>query len=68
MACWSIDFCADAPTASIFWIAAARLGVSSRSPGGAATTTRKAAPRWPPNLALIRSVAFCVSEPGILSH
>ena len=35
-------------------------------PAGAATTTRSARPSAPPNFALIRSVAFCVSEPGIL--
>ena len=38
-----------------------------RSPGGAATTTRSAAPFWPPNFALIRSVAFCKSVPGTLN-
>ena len=43
-----------------------RCGVSSRWPGGAATTTRSAAPFWPRNLALIRSVAFWTSVPGML--
>ena len=35
-------------------------------PAGAATTTRSADPFCPPNLALIRSVAFCTSDPGML--
>ena len=58
--------CEACDATSIFAIASERSGVSSRSPSGAASTTRSAAPFWPPNFALIRSVAFCVSEPGIL--
>ena len=43
------------------------LGRVERSPGGAAMTTRSAAPFWPPNFALIRSVAFWKSVPGTLN-
>src|SRR5438105_15929461 len=58
--------CETRPAAIICRIADARAAVSTRWPGGAATTTRSAAPFSAPNLAVIRSVAFCVSEPGIL--
>ena len=46
-------------------IAALRSGVSSRSPSGAAKTTFSTPPCSEANSASIRSVAFCVSEPGI---
>ena len=63
----SSDFSAAWLTASILATAAARSGVSMRSPGGAAMTTRSAAPFWPWNFALIRSVAFWKSVPGTLN-
>ncbi len=44
----------------------ARRACRAACPSGAASTTRSAAPFCAPNLALIRSVAFCVSDPGIL--
>ena len=47
-------------------IAAWACGESRLWPWGAATTTRSADPFWPPNLALIRSVAFWTSDPGML--
>ncbi len=55
-----------APAASILRRTAAFAVLSSRCPSLAASTTRRAAPFSPPNFAVIRSVAFCVSEPGIL--
>ena len=48
-------------------IAALRAGVSSRSPAGAANTMLRTAPCSEENSALIRSVAFWVSEPGIVN-
>ena len=63
----SSDFSAAWLTSSILATAACRSGVSMRSPGGAAMTTRRAAPFWPWNLALIRSVAFWKSVPGTLN-
>ena len=51
------------PRASAGWRPCAP-GVSSRWPGGAASTTRSAAPFWTGNLALIRSVARCTSDAG----
>ena len=45
--------------------AALRSGVSRRSPFGAAKTRFSTEPCSDENSALIRSVAFCVSEPGI---
>ena len=57
--------CSDAlPAASICAMAARRCGVSSRSPAGAATTTRRAAPFWPPNFALIRFGRLLDVRPG----
>ncbi len=46
-------------------IAARRSGVSSCSPSGAAKTTLSTPPCSAANSASIRSVAFCVSDPGI---
>jgi hypothetical protein len=46
-------------------IAASRSGVSSRSPAGAANTTFSTPPFSEENSDSIRSVAFCVSDPGI---
>jgi hypothetical protein len=46
-------------------IAALRSGVSSRSPSGAAKTTFSTPPCSVANSDSIRSVAFCVSDPGI---
>ena len=46
-------------------MAALRSGVSSCSPGGAAKTRFKTPPCSEANCVSIRSVAFCVSEPGI---
>ena len=46
-------------------IASRRSGVSSRSPSGAANTRFSTPPCSSANSASIRSVAFCVSEPGI---
>ena len=46
-------------------IAALRSGVSSRSPSGAAKTRLSTPPCSDANSDSIRSVAFCVSEPGI---
>ena len=51
--------------ASAFSMAALRSGVSSCSPGGAAKTMFKTPPCSEANCDSIRSVAFCVSEPGI---
>ena len=51
---------------SILAIAALASAESRLWPSGAATTTRSADPFCPPNLALIRSVAFWTSEPGML--
>ncbi len=48
-----------------FRIAALRAGVSSRSPTGAAKTRLRTPPCSEANSDLIRSVAFCVSDPGI---
>ncbi len=45
--------------------AAFRSGVSRRSPSGAAKTMFSTPPCSDANSALIRSVAFCVSDPGI---
>jgi hypothetical protein len=45
--------------------AALRAGVSSRSPGGAAKTRLSTPPCSEANSLSIRSVARCVSEPGI---
>src|SRR5918994_1001723 len=47
------------------WIAASRSGVSSLSPSGAAKTRLSTPPCSEANSASIRSVALCVSEPGI---
>ncbi len=47
------------------WTAALRSDVSSRSPSGAAKTTFSTPPCSEANSDSIRSVAFCVSEPGI---
>ena len=46
-------------------IACLRSGVSSRWPGGAAKTRLRTPPCSEANSDSIRSVAFCVSEPGI---
>ena len=46
-------------------IAALRSGVSSRSPSGAAKTRLSTQPCSDANSDSMRSVAFCVSEPGI---
>ena len=46
-------------------IAARRSGVSSVSPSGAAKTRLRTAPCSAANSDSIRSVARCVSEPGI---
>ena len=51
--------------ATAFAIAALRAGVSSRSPSGAAKTRLRTPPCSDANSASIRSVALCVSEPGI---
>jgi hypothetical protein len=48
-----------------FWIAALRSGVSSRCPSGAASTMLSTLPCSDWNCDSIRSVARCVSEPGI---
>ena len=48
-------------------IAALRSGVSRRSPSGAAKTRFSTPPCSAANSDSIRSVAFCVSEPGILN-
>ena len=48
-------------------MAALRAGVSSRCPGGAAKTMSRTEPCLLGNSALIRSVARCVSEPGIVN-
>ena len=55
----------DLRSAIAFSIAASRSGVSSRSPSGAAKTMFSTAPCSDANSDLIRSVAFCVSDPGI---
>ena len=62
----SSERCEAVPAASIFVIAVLAAASSRCLPAGAATTTRSAAPFWAPNFAVIRSVAFWVSEPGIL--
>ena len=58
---------ADLSRATAFAIAAFRSGVSSRSPSGAAKTRLRTPPCSDANSASIRSVAFCVSEPGIVN-
>ena len=55
----------DLRRAIAFSIAALRSGVSSRSPSGAAKTTFSTPPCSDANSDSIRSVAFCVSDPGI---
>ena len=51
--------------ATALMIAALYAGLSSRSPFGAATTTLSTPPCSSANSDSIRSVAFCVSDPGI---